>query len=748
MSRASVTPQDENVKGYRRAWGQIYQLIRMGGSLSGQERNCAFLNMRDGQFGNISAVSGIDYPDDGRSLVIVDWDQDGDLDMWTTNRTAPRLRFLRNNGRHTGHFVALRLVGNGTTTNRDAVGARIEMITAPAASSPQITTLRAGEGFISQNSKWIHFGLGDATEVGQIVVHWPGGEIERFTGMAVDKRYVLVQGSGRANEAPDVHHQIALTPKKQEPLPEPSQLTLRLITPIESPPLPYRTFDGEQRMLRPVSGQPLVINLWASWCKPCLKELKEIAQARDDIKAAGLTIVALSVDGMDDQETGALQAAKFIKSIDFPFASGLATKQVLDGLQALHDIHTPMLRPLPLPCSFLIDARGRLTAIYEGAISIREILEDVKKLDGTDSERIVRAASFPGRVIEHEIVRLAQRRRESDLRFRVAKFLQTNGLWADEAIQYETLLGLEIDLDRVHAELGAALIRQKQFDRAEEHLTKALRLDPGSISSHVNLGGILFKKRDFTRAAEHFSMADNLEPGNAQTLFNLSLAYMETGKYELAAKALDRAIEVKPNFVRAHVQRAMAHDKLGRPEDVIKDLTIVIERKPNFVPALLKRATVLRNLEKWALAIQDYDRLITLQPETAKNYNDRGFAHSSLGNYAKAIEDYEKAIEWQPTGTEAHNNLGWLLATCPDKKYRNGELAIEEAELTCELLEWKEPNALDTLAAAHACAGQFEDAIRWQIKAIDLAPEPAKAAMRRRLEDYRANKPYYDSPNR
>ena len=139
-------------------------MIFQGRSFSGRERNCCFLNTlanpaARGRFANISATSGLDFADDGRAVAVVDWDHDGDLDLWISNRNAPRLRLLRNDAQSGNHFLAVRLVGNGETTSRDAIGARLEL-TLDGADTRLIKTLRAGEGFLAQSSKWIHFGLG------------------------------------------------------------------------------------------------------------------------------------------------------------------------------------------------------------------------------------------------------------------------------------------------------------------------------------------------------------------------------------------------------------------------------------------------------------------------------------------------------------------------------------------------------------------------------------------------------------
>ena len=137
-------------------------MMRRGRSYSGRERNCVFLNTAkpDGSFANISAASGIDFPDDGRALVTTDWDHDGDLDVWISNRNAPRLRFFRNDVPIDNHHLTIRLQGTAPTTNRDAIGARVKVII--AGSQPLIKTLRAGESFLSQSSKALHFGLGRA----------------------------------------------------------------------------------------------------------------------------------------------------------------------------------------------------------------------------------------------------------------------------------------------------------------------------------------------------------------------------------------------------------------------------------------------------------------------------------------------------------------------------------------------------------------------------------------------------------
>ena len=132
-------------RNYLRGWAQLITLIREHGlSLSGREANCCFLNTGQTRFANIATVTGLDFIDDARGCAVIDWDKDGDLDLWVSNRTSPQTRYLRNDVPSTGNFVAFKLVGK--KSNRDGIGARMSLTLADD-DKAHIKTLRAGKGF-------------------------------------------------------------------------------------------------------------------------------------------------------------------------------------------------------------------------------------------------------------------------------------------------------------------------------------------------------------------------------------------------------------------------------------------------------------------------------------------------------------------------------------------------------------------------------------------------------------------------
>ena len=176
-------------------------MMDAGRSFSGNERNCFFINLGNGKFTDISGLSGLDFPDDGRAISVTDWDNDGDLDLWITNRNAPRLRLMRNDTKEDNPFISILLKGNGETVNKDAIGARIEIINGKNSEKfKQIQTLRAGQGFLSQSSKWIQFALNETIKSINIKISWPDGTVSKIEDVLPNKKYIIRQESSTAEE--------------------------------------------------------------------------------------------------------------------------------------------------------------------------------------------------------------------------------------------------------------------------------------------------------------------------------------------------------------------------------------------------------------------------------------------------------------------------------------------------------------------------------------------------------------------
>ena len=260
-------------------------VVKRGLSFSGRERHCIFLNRADGSFSDVSTISGLDLPDDGRGSARCDWDHDGDIDFWVSNRNAPTVRFFDNNAPGAGRYVAFKL--EGRDGNRDAIGARLQLKLKDDP-KPLLRTLRAGEGFLSQSSKWIHFGIGQASEIENLTISWPGGETEELTGLKANTFFKVTQGTKTARE-----WSRSRLPARGDSIPIElpalkEKAAITSLSRIAVPPLHYEDLAGRKRSLfgQQERDRPVLINLWATWCAPCLRELSELEERSAELKAA------------------------------------------------------------------------------------------------------------------------------------------------------------------------------------------------------------------------------------------------------------------------------------------------------------------------------------------------------------------------------------------------------------------------------------------------------------------------------
>ncbi|MFO0944919.1 MAG: hypothetical protein U1D30_03065 [Planctomycetota bacterium] len=115
------------------------------------------------------------------------------------------------------------------------------------------------------------------------------------------------------------------------------------------------------------------------------------------------------------------------------------------------------------------------------------------------------------------------------------------------------------------------------------------------------------------------------------------------------------------------------------------------------------------------------------------------------GFYAETIKECRRALDMEPDFLPAKNTLAWLYACCPWQILRDAERAIELANEVCEHTEWKNAAALDTLAAAHASAGDFQAAIRYEEQALQWANDSQLNIFNVRLSNYRLGIPWRDN---
>ncbi|MBL9171187.1 MAG: ASPIC/UnbV domain-containing protein [Verrucomicrobiales bacterium] len=547
--RSAAVPDSE----FRAHLAKVNKLLRDGLSMSGEERNCVFLNTRGRRFATISATSGFDFPDDARAIAMTDWDLDGDLDVWVSNRTAPRVRFLRNDLPPAAQrrFLGLRL--EGRTVNRDAIGARVEL---KFKDRPDvIRTLRAGEGFLGQSSKWLHFGVGEANELDRVVVRWPGAEAQTFSGLELDQYHVLVQGAEPSKSMAESDSRSPLSRGKRKPL-EPSvpkvpkateQASLLLTDRLPVPPLSIRSFAGETLSLSNSLRRPVLLNLWASWCAPCLAELKEMTAHADELKALDLQVIAVALDGQDEsQTTTPADAQALLKQLNFPFQGGIPTNDFIARLQSLYDLPFAQHRPMPVPTSFLIDSQGMLAAVYRGPVTLEKLRSDLRLLAGSPRTLIDQVLPFPG-----SWHRIPQPRPDKAI-LMALELMKAGAL--DDAVwyvrQHVSSFSGHPEYPKLIAWAGGELARAKRMTESVSIYQAGLSVSPTNLLLLNNLAWDLAAHpdpamRDGASAVVWAEKAAQLTNRRDVTVLDtLGASYAQAGRFADAVAALKDAIEL------------------------------------------------------------------------------------------------------------------------------------------------------------------------------------------------------------
>lgn len=210
-----------------------------------------------------------------------------------------------------------------------------------------------------------------------------------------------------------------------------------------------------------------------------------------------------------------------------------------------------------------------------------------------------------------------------------------------------------------------------------------------------------------------------------------------------------------PSDYAGHANQAyykmQSGDLRGAAEELTQAINIartLIKERPDLMSDLFAdRAQVWNRGHQPEAALRDCITAIKLYPKNAEPYRQSYVAFLQLHQYHRAVESSEAAARVTHRYPSTYlNNAAWVMATCPDPQARNGKQAISDASRACELSHWKDWHTIDTLAAAYAEAGDFNEAITCQQRAISAAGSAAKKQydLEKRLALYSAHKPYRD----
>ena len=264
---------------------------------------------------------------------------------------------------------------------------------------------------------------------------------------------------------------------------------------------------------------------------------------------------------------------------------------------------------------------------------------------------------------------------------------------------------------------AGALVREQQLAQAEE-------MD-------------LLAKKDFETAIQ-------LDPTRWRAHHNIAIIEALQQKNKAALTSFDRVIQLNPEFTDAYFNRGEIYFRTNQFELAIADQSKAIELKPEDSAAYSARAHSLFATGKSDEALADYAKAMELSPESSEAATEYADTCQALGQWKAAATAYKRAMELDGQNFRTLQNAAWMMATCPDEVYRNGDFALETAQRAVQLASAPSSvHVLDVLAAAQAASGDYTSAQSTIAEALRSTTDASmRSELQMRAKQYQRKKPY------
>ncbi|MCP4655549.1 MAG: tetratricopeptide repeat protein [bacterium] len=327
-----------------------------------------------------------------------------------------------------------------------------------------------------------------------------------------------------------------------------------------------------------------------------------------------------------------------------------------------------------------------------------------------------------------------------------------------------------LERGRLHYALGGLLVAEGRDQQAIDHFRRAVELDSGLKDARIKLGNALARRGGFAEAVTQYDAVLAADADNATALGQRAAARTNLGDLAQARSDLERLIGLQPDHREAHLRLAGVLQRMEQAEAAVAHLVKAIALSPTppekaeahvLFAELLRRqgesrsaaeqyqaaqivdprneaafigmAGLMAEVGRYRDAALVYHQLSRLRPESVEARMGEVTALILAGEHTVARERLEEGLIAFPGNVNLRDVLARHLAACPDRSVRDGARALELAhELYGEV---PTPESMETLAMAHAEAGQFAKAVEWQRKLIEALGEQTGGETRRRREE-------------
>ena len=504
---------------YENAWNAIGQLFRGDYDWRGSEPNVFYKRSTQGRYVDASGVSGLDFADDSRAFAVTDFDGDGYPDILLKSRRGPQLRAMQNDCA-TGK-PAIALILRGTKSNRDAIGARVEV-------NGQVQFVNAGSGFLSQHSKRLHFPAAN-----KVTITWPSGTTQTIEALQAGFTYTVHEGS------PTTTRQ-AFRPR--------ALLRNTVVTPDNSPAF------GDTWLLEPVPTPvkhkgPAFITLDASG----------LTRQTDDVAATWSLFhrylfeyraeLLLPLTILVDAESRARKV--------YASAPSEATRR-----KDLAQIENHRKLALPFPGHYINPPRRNY---FKMGVAFYW-------------------AGYADRARPYLEEELRARPQSWNVLLALGRIHQELGHLNEALLAYRRVQTLHPGDATAMVSEGLVLVQQNDHAAARAAFLRALTADPKCAEAANELGLLAAQANLPDEARDWFHRALEAVPGHSEAVNNLGVLYGQLHQYPDAVAALRYGLQFNPGSEPLYLNLARVYMIMGQREDALALVTQLLARHPENAP--------------------------------------------------------------------------------------------------------------------------------------------------------------------
>jgi tetratricopeptide (TPR) repeat protein len=293
--------------------------------------------------------------------------------------------------------------------------------------------------------------------------------------------------------------------------------------------------------------------------------------------------------------------------------------------------------------------------------------------------------------------------------------------WRDTLSLSEHILTKTPDAPQARNMLGLELQSQGKLDEAVNQYRRALQVKPNYVEAHNNLGIALQLQGKPDEAISHYRRALQIDPGYVEAHYNMGITFRAQGRHDEAISCYRQALRLKPYHIETHSNLGSLLSAQSKFDEAIKHFRQALHVKPDFAEVHYNLGLALKSQGKLDEAIKHFRQTLQVKPDLAEAHNNLALTLTMTGKLDEAIEHFREAVRLKPDYLAPLNRMARILAMHPDPKRRDPGQAIEFAKRAVELTGHQDAAILETLAAAYAAAGQFDQAVKTAEAALSLA---------------------------